>query len=118
QNHRRTVYSFVSRRKLDPLLALFDFPNPNSTSEQRTETNVPLQRLFLMNSSFVEQQADAVAKRLTGADAEKIRQAYRILYGRSPAPDEAQLATAFIAKSGWKEYARVLLNANEFNWVN
>jgi hypothetical protein len=25
---------FVSRRKLDPVLALFDFPNPNSTSEQ------------------------------------------------------------------------------------
>ena len=85
QNKRRTVYGFVSRRKLDPLLALFDFPNPNSTSEQRIETNVPLQRLFLMNSSFVEQQAAALAKRLTGTDAEKLRQAYRILYGRAPA---------------------------------
>jgi mono/diheme cytochrome c family protein len=118
QNRRRTVYGFVSRRKLDPLLALFDFPNPNNTSEQRTETNVPLQRLFLMNSSFVEQQADSLAKRLTGTDAEKVRQAYRILYGRLPAADEAQMGAAFAAKSGWKEYARVLLNANEFDWVN
>jgi hypothetical protein len=118
QNRRRTVYGFVSRRKLDPLLALFDFPNPNSTSEQRTETNVPLQRLFLMNSSFVEQQAAALAKRLTGTDAEKLRQAYRILYGRAPAPDEAQIGLGFAAKNGWNEYARVLLNANEFDWVN
>ncbi|MCU1237895.1 MAG: hypothetical protein JWP63_5862, partial [Candidatus Solibacter sp.] len=117
-NKRRTVYGFVSRRKLDPLLALFDFPNPNSTSEQRTETNVPLQRLFLMNSSFVEQQAEGLAKRLTGTDADKVRQAYRILYGRAPAADEAQMGAAFAAKSGWKEYARVLLNANEFDWVN
>ena len=50
ENHRRTVYGFVSRRKLDPMLALFDFPNPNSTSEQRMVTNVPLQGLFFMNS--------------------------------------------------------------------
>jgi mono/diheme cytochrome c family protein len=118
QNRRRTVYGFVSRRKLDPLLALFDFPNPNSTSEQRTQTNVPLQRLFLMNSSFVEQQAAALAKRLTGEDSEKVRQAYRILYGRAPAAEEAQMGLAFAAKGGWTEYARVLLNANEFDWLN
>ena len=118
QNTRRTVYGFVSRRKLDPFLALFDFPNPNNTSEQRTQTNVPLQRLFLMNSSFVEQQSALLAKRLTGNDAEKVRQAYRILYGRLPAAAEAQMGLAFAAKSGWNEYARVLLNANEFDWVN
>ena len=34
-NVRRTVYCFVSRRKLDSDFALFDFPNPNNTSEQR-----------------------------------------------------------------------------------
>uniref|UniRef100_Q01Z91 Cytochrome c domain-containing protein n=1 Tax=Solibacter usitatus (strain Ellin6076) TaxID=234267 RepID=Q01Z91_SOLUE len=117
-NHRRTVYGFVSRRKLDPLLALFDFPNPNNTSEQRSETNVPLQRLFLMNSSFVEEQAAALAKRLTGTEAGKVREAYRTLYGRAPDAAELQLGIAFAAKSGWNEYARVLLNANEFDWVN
>jgi len=117
-NHRRTVYGFVSRRKLDPLLALFDFPNPNNTSEQRSETNVPLQRLFLMNSSFVEEQAAALAKRLNGADGEKVREAYRTLYGRAPDAAELQLGVAFAAKSGWSEYARVLLNSNEFDWVN
>ena len=52
KNHRRAVYGFISRRRLDPMLALFDFPNPNSTSEQRVVTNVPLQRLFLLNSAF------------------------------------------------------------------
>jgi mono/diheme cytochrome c family protein len=48
-NARRTVYCFVSRRKTDPDLALFDFPNPNNTSEQRSATNVPPQRLYFMN---------------------------------------------------------------------
>jgi mono/diheme cytochrome c family protein len=118
KNKRRTVYGFVSRRKLDPMLALFDFPNPNSTSEARVVTNVPLQRLFLMNSTFVEEQAAGLANRLSGEDAQRVRQAYRILYGRAPSDEELKLGQAFAQKSGWKEYARVLLNSNEFEWVN
>ena len=81
-------------------------------------TNVPLQRLFLMNSSFVETQADSLAKRLSGDDAQKMRQAYRILYGRLPSSDEIDLGLSFLRKSNWKEYVRVLLNSNEFEWVN
>jgi hypothetical protein len=117
-NKRRSVYGFVSRRKLDPMLALFDFPNPNNTSEQRVVTNVPLQRLFLMNSSFVEAQAAGLAQRLSGENAERVRQVYRLLFGRAPSEEEARLGIAFAAKSGWIEYARVLLNSNEFEWVN
>src|ERR1019366_4998064 len=63
-NTRRTVYAFVSRRRLDGTLSLFDFPNANSTSEQRLDTNVPLQRLFFLNSSFIQQQSKLLAKRM------------------------------------------------------
>src|SRR5438477_305620 len=66
-NRKRTVYGFVSRRKLDSMLAVFDFPNPNATAEQRIVTNVPLQSLFLMNSTIVMDAADALAGRLTAA---------------------------------------------------
>ena len=118
KNQRRTVYSFVSRRKLDPMLALFDFPNPNNTSEQRVVTNVPLQRLYMMNSTFVETQAAALARRLAGDDAGRLRQVYRMLYGRAPSVEEERLGLAFLQKSNWNEYARVLLNSNEFEWVN
>src|SRR5665213_2652675 len=75
-NRRRTVYCFVSRRKLDSQLALFDFPNPNNTSEQRNATNVPPQRLYFMNNEWVIAQAKAMAERLSGTDTEKIDQAY------------------------------------------
>jgi hypothetical protein len=38
---RRTIYSKVSRFKLDGMLAMFDFPEPTATSAQRNITNVP-----------------------------------------------------------------------------
>jgi hypothetical protein len=117
-NNRRAVYGFVSRWKPNPTMTLFDFPLPIQTAEQRNVTNVPVQRLFLMNSSFVENQAKSFANRLTGDQAQKVRQAYRILYGRLPDSQELERALAFLAKRDWSEYARVLLNSNEFQWVN
>jgi len=122
-NLRRTVYGFVSRRKLDGTLSLFDFPNPNSTSEQRIPTATPLQQLFFLNSEFLERRAGALAARLARAaadDAGRIREAYRLLYGRAPLPAEVALALSYLKgeKDGWKRYAQVLLSSNELVFVN
>jgi len=117
-NRRRAVYGFVSRRKLDPLLALFDFPNPTATAEQRIGTNVPIQRLFFLNSGFILQQAETLAKRVESEptlDA-KVRRLYRLVYGRAPAPAELQLGRAF--SGTLPEYAQVLLGSNEFLFVD
>ena len=59
---RRTVYGKVSRYKLDDYLQLFDFPSPNLSAEKRFTTSVPLQRLFFMNSDFMQQQAERLAQ--------------------------------------------------------
>ena len=49
---RRTIYGTISRHNLDGFLRLFDFPDPNITSERRAVTTVPLQQLFVLNSDF------------------------------------------------------------------
>ncbi len=120
-NTRRTTYSYVSRYKIDSVLGLFDFPNPVGTSEQRLETNVPLQRLFFMNSDFLSSQAKALTTRLgEGDDSAKITRAYQILYQRLPTPEEKKLGLEFLqaTKESWPQYAQVLLSSNEFNFVN
>ncbi len=118
KNRRRTIYGFVSRRKLDSTLALFDFPNPNNTSESRIVTNVPLQRLFWMNSGFIEQQAQALADRLAGDNPARIRGAYRLLFNREPDSRELQLGLDYLRGAPWPSYARALLSSNEFTFVD
>ncbi|MFL6464408.1 MAG: DUF1553 domain-containing protein, partial [Bryobacteraceae bacterium] len=133
-NTRRTVYCKISRFRMNNFLQVFDFPNPSFTAEQRFSTIVPLQRLYFMNSSFVYKQAEQVARRVysSGDDNTRIREAYRILYGRAPTPKEAELGLNFLRttpdlkgetitgqpSTAWKEYARVLLSSNEFEFVN
>lgn len=117
-NRRRTIYGQISRRKPDGYLSLFDFPNPNATSERRLTTNVPPQRLWFMNSPFVEQQAQALSARLSGDQRARVTEAYRLLYSRDPDREELALAGAFLSKRGWPEYARALLSANEFLYVD
>ena len=122
ENKRRTVYGFVSRKDLDPLLALFDFPNPNATSEQRIETTVPLQGLFFLNSPLMIQQTEALAERIgsTGDQATSIQKTYRLLFGRAATPQEIILGTQFLKGNDtqpWPKYLQVLLSSNEFIFI-
>jgi mono/diheme cytochrome c family protein len=117
-NVKRTVYGYISRRKLDGTLALFDFPNPNNTSEARNATNVPVQRLYFMNSTFVEKHAGALAKRFDGSDESRIRSMYQALFGRDPDEAEVKMGLEFVKSDGWPVYAQVLLSSNEFLFVD
>lgn len=112
KNKRRTVYGHVSRRKLDPMLSLFDFPNPVETSEKRVETNVPLQRLFLLNSPLVMDAAKALA-----ADIKSVDAAYQRLFARAPNSQERKIGEEFVAGGQWAEYLQTLLATDEFLYV-
>jgi hypothetical protein len=134
ENARRTVYCKVSRFRLNNYLQVFDFPNPSFTAEQRFWTNVPLQRLYFMNNEFVYMQAGKVAERVLpqSTDAARIAEAYRLLYGRAPTTKEIEAGLHFLKTTpekpgntvsgepvtAWREYARVLLSANEFEFVD
>jgi mono/diheme cytochrome c family protein len=135
-NCRRTLYGAVSRHNLDPLLRLFDFPDPNLTSDRRPVTSVPLQQLFVLNSEFMARQAQALAARLTAdpeTDAARIHRAFLLVYGRPARESEVRLGMRFLAaasstapaeqpatvsQAAWEKYAQVLLSANEFAFVD
>jgi cytochrome c553 len=127
---RRTLYGYISRHQLNELLRLFDFPDPNITSDRRTSTTVPLQQLFVLNSDFLGQQAKALAERVkkdageSASDADKIRRLYLLTFGRAPTAKETELGQAFLAApvtgsmNAWEEYTLALLGSNEFAFVD
>ncbi len=127
-NRRRTLYGIVSRHELNPLLRLFDFPDPNITSDSRTITTVPLQQLFVLNSEFMVRNAKALSKRLVEQapdDSARIRQAFLLLFGRPATERDLSLGMAFLSAeqdsatlTRWEQYAQVLLSANEFMFVD
>ncbi len=120
RNHRRTIYGVVSREYLSTMLSLFDFPNPNLTSENRVSTTVPSQRLFLLNSDMMIKQSSALCERIAkdaGADSgARIRRAYSLLFQREPTPKEIDLGLVFLqtGPDAWPQYAQALLASNEF----
>ena len=134
ENTRRTVYCKVSRFRLNNYLQVFDFPNPSFTAEQRFSTNVPLQRLYFMNNEFVYLQAGKLADRVFPKpdDTARIHETYRLLFGREPTAEELSLGLKFLQTipekpgyeiagkpvTAWREYARVLLSSNEFEFMN
>jgi hypothetical protein len=112
---RRTVYGQVSRYKLDSYLQLFDFPSPNISAEKRFTTTVPLQRLFLMNSDFVQLEAEALYKRVAAEpdNRARIRKLYSLVYGRDPKEVEIQIGLDYLKTEPLKEYEESKARAKE-----
>ncbi len=121
---RRALYGNVSRTEPDRTMALFDFPDPNATSEKRANTQGPMQRLYFMNNELVAEQAKALADRLhaeaPGGDEERIRRAYALLYSREPGAAEIKLGLEYLAQAenAWPRYAQALLGSSELRSVH
>ncbi|MSQ93122.1 MAG: DUF1553 domain-containing protein [Gemmataceae bacterium] len=134
-NHR-SVYLMTQRIQRHPFLALFDGPDTNASTEKRTTSLVPLQALYLMNHSFVREQAEAFAKRTLAVAAEgRIAWAHQTAWGRPASKAETQKGVEYLRRyqeelkrsgeaperlelSAWTSFARVLLTANEFVFVD
>lgn len=129
-NHRRTIYGAISRHDLNGLLRLFDFPDANVTSAARTETIVPQQQLFVLNSDFFVRQAQSLVQRVDVEVGEevnaKIQRIYQLLFGRTPDQQELELANQFISQPNpkdakltrWEQYCQALLGSNEFLYID
>ncbi len=127
---RRTVYGFVNRNDLPGVWRNFDFPTPDVSVGDRSQTTVPQQALFAMNSPFITGRAKDLAARPEVAAAPTPEAKASSLYGvalqRSPSAEELQAATAFLAGeplpgsnlNRTEQLAQVLLQANEFLFVD
>ena len=124
---RRTIYAFVKRSMIVPMLEVLDLCDTTKSAAKRNTTSVPTQALTLFNGEFVNRQARYLAERLTadaGDDsAAQIDLAYRLALARpvTPAERDAMLALYEDERSrtgdrleALTQVGRVLFNLNEF----
>jgi len=132
---KRSIYLPIVRNMLPDVLALFDAADPNGVTTMRSETIVPSQALFLLNSRLLREQSRRFAERLLAdekaTDEERLRRAHELAFGRLPAPPDLAEATAFLDQyfaaqaaqarpeaerrlSAWQSYCQALFLENEF----
>ena len=96
---RRTLYAYVSREEPSALMRTFDFSNPEEHTPRRQLTTVPQQALFLMNGSFVAEQARALVARCEDF-AQCVDSVHLNVLGRPLDSRERNEAMEFLALAG------------------
>ena len=96
----RSAYLPLVRGLVPEILNVFDVADPELVVGQRDVTTVATQALFLMNSPFVQEQAQQAAKRIlaepTASDEARVDLAFRLAVGRLPEQAERQSSLAFL----------------------
>jgi hypothetical protein len=135
-HNKRTVYLLQQRFRPNPYLDVFDGPDANNATAARASNTTPQQALYMMNNAFVDTQARALAARVSVAEErpeDRLRLAYRLLYGRAPSGEETRAALRYLSEAraslpgaprdeqsgaAWGGLMRVLLSGNEFFYVD
>lgn len=141
ERRRRSLYAFMKRGLLPPMMTTFDLADTTLPCGQRESTTVPTQALALLNNSFVHDQSRALAERaratdrspsaivvtlfeaVLGREPDEVEQEWALQhlqiqaerYARSDALATDEQDPAFHAAAS---LAHVLLNSNEFLYVD
>jgi hypothetical protein len=123
---RRSVYTPIFRNRLHELFEVFDFADPNTCNGKRTTSTVSTQALYLLNSSFVMEQAQLAAKRSLTAkhesEAARLTAAYRRALGRLPTPGESKAALDYLESvrdgAAWERIHQAIFGCIDFRYVN
>jgi len=135
EQNRRSLYMYLRRSLLPPLMTTFDLCDTTLPCGQRDVSVVAPQALALLNGSFAHEQSEATAKRvgsIAGGDAAaRVRTAWRVVLARDPSGAEFTAGLGHLERQkdqfrgapGADDLAlaslcHVLINCNEFIFVD
>jgi hypothetical protein len=119
--HRRSVYRLVVRSVPDPFMETLDCADPSQIVARRNETLTPLQALAMLNNPFMVKTAEHFAERLEKSSADlpsQIDAGCRLAYGRPATKLERDTLVEIAARHGLANACRLILNSNEFVFVD
>jgi mono/diheme cytochrome c family protein len=118
---RRSIYRFIVRTTPHRFLTTLDCPDPANLTPARVQTTTALQALTLSNNDFMLRQSQYLAQRVEREAAElnsRVRRAFALCFQRSPTAAELAAASKLTEEQGLFALCRMLLNANEFIYLD
>jgi hypothetical protein len=136
---RRSIYIYMKRSVLVPMMSAFGAPNATQSVGRRFDATIPPQSLFFLNDQTVLDLSGKFAERLRTEAGEqneaRIRLACLLAFCRRPAKDELDQAQKFLkAQTEFYEsnpstkghgkmlaladFCQALLSSNEFIYIN
>ena len=126
-SRRRALYLMTIRGESSDGPFVLDAADPNRVVHKRTISTTAPQALLLLNDPFIRGVAEALSERVRSAGDvavdTRVRQLYRLLYGRSPLAQELAAARSFLGTmetdvESWDEYCHALLCTSELIYRN
>jgi hypothetical protein len=130
---RRSVYFFIKRSKLIPMMMLFDWPEHLVSIGQRSSTTIAPQALMFLNSSQGRQYSHSLVDQLPNHDLDAaVQLGYQTALARDPTTEEAALALVFLKSqeeiyrqrqddeprnAALTDFCQALMSMNEFIYI-
>jgi len=118
---RRSVYRFLFRTLPDPFMDALDCPAGDQLTPVRNAGVTVQQALAMWNNAFVAHYAGRFAERLESlatTTEDQVTLAYDLALSRPPTQTETEELSAYARKHGLANLCRLILNSNEFMFVN
>lgn len=118
---RRAVYRFLFRTVPDPFMDALDCPDGGAFTPVRSASSTALQAFALLNDPFLIRQSEHIAARVSGSGAPPEAQTeatFRLVLLRPPSERERLQFAAYIQCHGLANAAQLLLNSNEFLYLD
>jgi hypothetical protein len=120
ESFRRSIYRLLFRSIPDPFMDTLDCADASQLTAVRNVSMTALQALAMWNNALILRQSEHFAERISkaGGIREQIKMAYDLALGRQPTRNELKELDSYAEKHGMANACRVILNSNEFIFVN
>lgn len=123
---RRAIYRFLFRTVPDPFMDALDCPDGSTATPVRGVSTTAQQAFALLNDPFLIRQCEHIAERVAGPTAENrkaemedcVKAAFQLVLQRWPKTSELKRFTDYARQHGVANAVQLLVNANEFLYVD
>ena len=119
---RRMIYAEKIRLEQIDIFGVFDCPDASQLVAKCSRSTTAVQALSLFNSKFINRQAqfmaDLCAAASPGDPDKQVQHAVQRTYGREADAEEMDVLMDITHKLGLATTCRILINSNEFVFIN